>query len=241
MTTAACRVCGNHVPAGNTFCGSCGARTDDSGQTVQTVTQPVVVPAAPVPETPAAAAVVNQTAPLTTPVTPAATDGAKPAAGPKQLRWLALLLLVPLIAGAVAFLKPAKASGEIVADTSLTAAGGKFQFAGGGEMDVPKDAVSTPEHVVVRKTFVRDRVVIPTLNGVPSTVFGAGTLPLYIFSPNITFLRPVVIILTVSPRAIAVRIFVVQNGAIRLLTVIPARGGIVRITITGFQNGLLVI
>jgi len=247
--TATCRICGQPVAAGNTFCGSCGARAPDGGaQTVQTVTQTVV------PESPATQAVMSQTAPITTPVAarayPAAvpiqapTPSAPPGTIPGLGRWLAgsaIVGVIALIAGAVMFLSPGKASGELVAASPITAAGGKIPIAGGGQIDVPKDAVAKTERVTVRRTVVRDRVVIPQMDGQPSAVFAAGTLPLFLFGPNLTFLRPVTIVLTVGPRTIAVRFFVIRNGRLTLLTVIPARGGIVRLTVNGFQNGLLVI
>lgn len=159
-----------------------------------------------------------------------------------QFQWKALALsaLIALTLGVVtAFLWPAD-KGEIVADTSIGPAGGTIPMSDGGRIEVPQGAVRSNERVTVRRTVIRETVRVAGPDGVP-LVYQPGQLPLYVFEPAISFLRPVTVILPLSPNAVAARIFVYQNGQLRLVTVVPSQGRFVRIAVTGFSNGLLVV
>jgi hypothetical protein len=242
--TQACRICGQPVIAGNTFCGSCGARvSDDAPQTVQTVTQTAA------PETPAAPAVMSNTAPITTPtsfngpVTAPTVPIAAPAAaaetgfGPRQRNvFIASALAFVLVAGLVGFLRarPPVDQGQLVADGPITASGGTIPFENGGKVEAPAGAVNGTKHITIHKTYIQREVQIG------GTTYPPGTFPLYIFGPNIAFLRPVTIILPLPPGAVAGRIYVLLNGRLIFLAQRPNQGGFVIFTVTGFNRGALI-
>lgn len=191
-------------------------------------TQPVQLAAAPAQA---------YTQPVMVPVAAPQAAPAKDGANARNVALAAGGIFMAIILAAVAALMwPSNAAGEIVADAPIGPAGGTIPLQGGGEVEVPKDAVSKTERVVVRRTVVRDRVIFPG-----GAVFQPGTLPIFIFGPNLNFNRPVTIILPLSARATGARIFVLQNGQLRFITLVPNQGGFVRIAVMGFQDGLLVV
>jgi hypothetical protein len=165
------------------------------------------------------------------PVPPARTTGLTPG----QIKLFAGMGIAALLLAALtAFFWPSS-QGDLIADASIGPAGGTIPMADGGKIEVPEGAVNKAEQVVVRKTVIHKRV---TIGGV---AYNPGDLPIWWFGPNLNFLRPVVIILPLSPNAVAARIFVIDNGRIRLITVVANRGGFVRVSVIGFRNGVLVV
>ena len=225
MISTTCRNCGRSLETGVGFCPGCGTRTDvqspNGGSAVQTDAGHAA-PTQPVP--------IGTTQQLHT----------APPSGGTNTRNIALmaggLLMTIILAGVAALVWPSGASGEIIADAPIGPAGGTLPLQGGGEVDVPEGAVNKTERVVVRRTVVRERVVFPG-----GAVFQPGTLPLFIFGPDLNFNRPITIILPLSALATGARIFVLQNGQLRLVTLVPNLGGFVRIAVVGFQGGMLVV
>lgn len=240
MSTTLCRSCSQPLAAGQHFCASCGARVLESqsvaatGATDQLGQGPPPAYHAPPIASPAAYPTAQSYQPTqgwSAPTPPPPRAGATPG----QLKALAAVIAAAVILAVLAvFMWPAD-QGDLVADASIGPAGGTIPMADGGKIEVPKDAVKETKRIVVHKTVVRSQT---SIGGV---AYPPGTLPLWTFGPDITFLRPVTIVLRLSPNAVAARIFVIDNGRLRLVALVTNPGGFASVVVTGFQNGRLVV
>ena len=130
---------------------------------------------------------------------------------------------------------PASA-GELVADSSVGPAGGTVPFSDGGKLEIPDGAVKQNQRFTVRKTANRDPARIGGM------LYPAGSLPVYLFSPlTINFGRAVTVILPLPAGAIAGRIYVISDGRLTLIAVLPNEDGSVSISVIGFNGGRLVV
>lgn len=229
MSATTCTGCGAPIPAGKQFCTNCGTRVQ--GSTDPSITDPSrptpVTQPQPTQPTPA----YQQVQPFPTePVIPPVRQS------PSQARILAITAVLALVVGVVAaFMWPASA-GELVADGTVGPAGGSVPFSDGGKLEVPDGAVKQNQRFTVTKTENRKPARIGGM------LYPAGALPVYLFSPlTINFSRAVTVILPLPAGAVAGRIYVISDGRLTLIAVLPNEDGSVRISVIGFSGGRLVV
>ncbi len=156
--------------------------------------------------------------------------------GSRQWGILAGAGVVAIVLGVIAGLMWPAGAGELVANAQVGPGGGNLRFSDGGEMQVPKGAVSSQQTIKVRKTTTRE----PARVG--SMVYPAGSLPVYLFDPlTLSFREPVILILPLPAGAVGARIYVIRDGTLELIAVRPSEDGRVRLVVTGFSGGRLVV
>jgi hypothetical protein len=130
---------------------------------------------------------------------------------------LALILTLVARIAVSALTADAVPDGEILARLPVGPDGGKATFDDGGKIKVPEGALKDEQTITVRRTVLRDRVrAVSPFGG--SIVIPAGAQTIYIFSPaNITFLKPVTIVLPLPPPPDQGLVFITANGQISFI------------------------
>lgn len=232
MGATTCTSCGMPLAAGKQFCTNCGARV---GGPSGAPTGPA--PTGPGPTAPAAAA----TAPVSASGPPTAEPATQPLQttdprGNRQWRAVAVAGIVALIVGIVAAVVWPAEAGELVADAPIGPSGGTIPFEDGGELRVPRGAVSSTQRITVRKTTTREPAQIGT------TTYPPGSLIVYLFGPlTIDFRRPVELLFPIPEDADGARIYVIRDGRLTLIAVVRNDDGRARVVVTGFRDGRMVV